>query len=76
MKHIKKFEQFTDASNAESNHDNAPANEAKLQGAEWDLWADIDSFILQMKNKYRGKVKKGTIREFILEYVSDWDDKF
>jgi hypothetical protein len=62
MKHIKTFENF-------SNKDTA--NEAKLQGAEWDLWVDVEDMIMSLKNKYKGKVKPGKIKEFVEDYISD-----
>jgi len=49
-------------------------NEAKLQGYEWKLWVDVDDMISQLKNKYGGKVAKGKIKEFILDYVNDLNE--
>ncbi len=49
-------------------------NEAKLQGNEWKLWVDVEDMINQLKNKYAGKVAKGKIKEFILDYASDLNE--
>ena len=49
-------------------------NEAKLQGNEWKLWVDIEDMINELKSKYSGKVAKGKIKEFILDYASDLNE--
>ena len=49
-------------------------NEVKLQGDEWKLWVDIEDMIDQLKSKYSGKVAKGKIKEFILDYISDLEE--
>ena len=65
MKNIKTFEGFLNESGV---------NEAKLQGNEWKLWVDVEDMINQLKNKYKGKVEKGKIKEFILDYASDLNE--
>ena len=65
MKNLKTFEEFLNESDV---------NEAKLQGNEWKLWVDIEEMINELKSKYKGKVAKGKIKEFILDYASDLNE--
>ena len=50
------------------------AEQDKLQGNDWKLWVDIEEMINELTRKYSGKVAKGKIKEFILDYVSDLNE--
>ena len=65
MEFVKTFDGFLNESGV---------NEAKLQGNEWKLWVDIEEMINELKSKYSGKVAKGKIKEFILDYTSDLNE--
>jgi len=70
MEFVKTFEGFVH----ESDVTESGVNEAKLQGNEWKLWVDIEAMINELKNKYSGKVAKGKIKEFLLDYASDLNE--
>ena len=65
MKYVEDFNEFLNESEL---------NEAKLQGNEWKLWVDVEDMINVLKNKYSGKVPKGKIKEFILDFASDLNE--
>jgi hypothetical protein len=65
MEFVKTFDGFLNESGV---------NEAKLQGNEWKLWVDIEEMVNELKSKYSGKVAKGKIKEFILDYTSDLNE--
>jgi hypothetical protein len=70
MNYVENFNGFLN----ESGVNESGVNEAKLQGNEWKLWVDIEEMINDLKNKYSGKVAKGKIKEFILDYASDLNE--
>ncbi len=70
MNYVHDFNGFVN----ESDVNEAGVNEAKLQGNEWKLWVDIEAMINELKNKYSGKVAKGKIKEFLLDYASDLNE--
>ena len=74
MKHIHTFENFENEGSHSKNieESNSATNEAKLVGAEWSAWVDIEDALRGIYIKYNKKVDAAKISEFIQEQADEY----